>query len=231
MADVFEKNMGIPSRNIAQYHDVSLGEFKTIIGANGKPGKFQRSVNGLSEGKANTVFVFYSGHGVPAINDKWAAYLMPSDATPDSIDVSGYHLDEFYRQLSLIDAENIVVFLDACFSGNAHDGTLYPNVSASVLRRPLISVPTKNSAITVFSATQSEGVATWYDYVGNGLFSNFLAKGLTGKADNDGDKKVTTDELYSYVDRKVSVVSAVLGRNQAPSIFSEGDVELVRYRY
>ncbi|KZZ45990.1 hypothetical protein A3755_02940 [Oleiphilus sp. HI0085] len=149
MADVFEKNMGIPSRNIAQYHDVSLGEFKTIIGANGKPGKFQRSVNGLSEGKANTVFVFYSGHGVPAINDKWAAYLMPSDATPDSIDVSGYHLDEFYRQLSLIDAENIVVFLDACFSGNAHDGTLYPNVSASVLRRPLISVPTKIRAIDI----------------------------------------------------------------------------------
>lgn len=231
MADVFEKNMGIPSTNVAQYHDVTLGEFKSIIGGNGRPGKFQREVNGLSRGRADTVFVFYSGHGVPAINDKWDAYLMPSDATPGSIDVAGYHLEEFYRQLELINAENIVVFLDACFSGNSADGTLYPEVSASVLKKPIVSVPDKNSVITVFSATQQDGVATWFNQVGNGLFSNFLAKGLTGEADEDGDKKVTSDELYSYVENKVSAVSAVLGRHQRPSVFSTRDVELVQYNY
>ncbi|GAH94508.1 unnamed protein product, partial [marine sediment metagenome] len=38
-------------------------------------------------------------------------------------------LDEFYQELSAIDAKNITVVVDACFSGASHEGMIIRNIS------------------------------------------------------------------------------------------------------
>src|SRR5260221_6753217 len=41
----------------------------------------------------------------------------------------------------------------------------------------------------------------------NSLFTHFLVKGLQGEADNDGDGKITVDELYDYTYEQISRVT------------------------
>jgi hypothetical protein len=227
MRDVFTHNLGLPDSNVLTQHNATLGELNTLLGDAGEPGQFQTIINHHA-GLVDTVYVYYSGHGVPAMNKAWSAYLMPSDANPYYIDKSGYSLETFYDQLSLINARQIVVFLDACFSGNSAAGSLFPNTSAGLLKAPAIPLPNEDKRITVFSATDSEGVALWLEEVGQGLFTHFLAKGLSGEADN-GDKQLNLKELYEYVHDHVKQVSAMKQARQSPSLFKRSNLALVTY--
>lgn len=229
MTDVFTHNMGIPRQNVYKYQNITLGEMNTMLGEAGEPGQFQNIINQPNK-QADTVYVYYSGHGVPSMNKAWSAYLMPVDANPYYIDKSGYSLDVFYKQLSLIKAKRIVVFLDACFSGNSASGSLFPETSTGLLKTPTIPLPEKDSRITVFSATDSQGVALWFNETGHGLFTHFLAKGLSGVAD-DGDKTLNLKELYQYVHNNVIRVSSLKERFQSPSIYQRANLELVRYEF
>jgi uncharacterized caspase-like protein len=52
------------------------------------------------------------------------------------------------------------------------------------------------------------------------VFTYYLLEGLKGKADIDGDKMVTVDEVYAYVSKHVPMVT---GQNQHP--VKKGEVE------
>ncbi|MFT6907730.1 MAG: hypothetical protein ACJAS1_004414, partial [Oleiphilaceae bacterium] len=231
MQSVLTHNLGVPKENIMLYKNATLGQFKTLFGEQGEVGQLQQIVNGHAQtNELDTVYVYYSGHGVPAMNKAWSAYLMPSDANPYYIDKSGYALETLFEQLALIDAKHIVVFLDACFSGNSESGSLFPNTSAGTLMMPNIPYPKADQKITVFSATDSQSVATWLPPAGQGLFTHFLAKGLSGEAD-DGDHALSLKELYDYVYSKVTRVAALQAKTQSPSLSKRTDFNLVRYEF
>lgn len=229
MSDVFRLNMGIPAAHVQEHKNMTLGEMNTLLGQAGEPGQFQTLINHHAE-PVDTVYVYYSGHGVPSMNKAWSAYLMPVDANPYYIDKSGYALDAFYRQLSLLKAKRIVVFLDACFSGNTPSGSLFPNTSAGLLKKPVIAVPEQDERITVFSATDNESLALWFQESGQGLFTHFLAKGLSGEAD-DGDKRLNLKELFSYVNHHVQKMSAMKASRQIPVLNQKKNMELLTYDY
>ena len=63
-----------------------------------------------------SVFVYYSGHGAP--NPKTGdAYLVPYDGDPSFIDETGYSLKRLYATLGKLQAKEVIVALDSCFSG------------------------------------------------------------------------------------------------------------------
>lgn len=67
----------------------------------------------LKPGRSD-VFVFYSGHGAPNTE---TGYLMPVDADPTALAISGYPLGTLYDNLAQLEARSVNVAIDACFSG------------------------------------------------------------------------------------------------------------------
>src|SRR5262245_48848783 len=73
----------------------------------------------------DTVLIFFAGHGAPEIDqrglerDGLAKYLVPSDADADDLYSTALPMDELQNVFSRIEAERLVVFLDACYSGAA----------------------------------------------------------------------------------------------------------------
>ena len=120
------------------------------------------------------------------------------------------------------------MFLDTCYSGISRDEKM---LLASA--RP-IRVTQKNqneipNNFTIFSASKLNQISSGFKEAKHGIFSYYLMKGLEGKADNNQDKILTSQELLSYMDKNISQTAAVLGREQNPSLSGNKDKVLVRY--
>ena len=64
----------------------------------------------------SSVFIYYSGHGAP--NTKTGdAFLVPYDGDPNFIEKTGYLLKKLLRYSLKLQAKEVIVALDSCFSG------------------------------------------------------------------------------------------------------------------
>lgn len=101
------KRFGIPEQNI-------------ILLTNATYARMMRNINKLTRiSSVNPgeleLFVFYAGHGqVDAKTNE--QYLIPVDVSL-SDPTSGIRLEDFYSRLSSCNAKQVMVFLDACYSG------------------------------------------------------------------------------------------------------------------
>ncbi|MGQ9535236.1 MAG: caspase family protein [bacterium] len=98
---------GIPEENIMMLTDdkATLSDLTAYIEE-----RLARNVS-----KNSFVFVYFAGHGTPN-PETGDAYLVPYDGEPGFISKL-YPLSRFYGSLEKLPTENIVVALDACFSG------------------------------------------------------------------------------------------------------------------
>jgi hypothetical protein len=179
------------------------------------------------------VFVFYSGHGIPsAAGDR--VYLLPSDGRLEAIEKQGYDLNTLYNNLEALHAKSVTIFLDACFSGvsRSTESNEASNLIAAkgALIRPVVAQPwLNNPGFTVFSSSDFDQTSLGYDASGTGLFTYFLAAGLQGKADANGDKKVTAGELSDYINRNVSETSVKIRGLQTPRFNGNRETVLVKF--
>lgn len=227
MAELFEQVLGLPRENIIHLPNATLAEMQTFLGRDGQSGVLHRRLEGVEN--PGRVYFYYSGHGIPAKSRYWSAHLMPVDANVDFIESSGFALEQLYRQLALLPAADIVVFLDACFSGNTQQGPVFQDVSFGTLASPRIP-DASDERIRVLSAAGEDDLAIWLDQARHGLFTTYLARGLTGEADT-GDRELRFSELYDYVHRKVSGAAAQMARSQTPTQRAESDLTLTRFNY
>ena len=85
--------LGFDPKRIIDLRDVPLTQMIEVFGN-------ERDFRGaiwrrLDEAGRSDVVVFYSGHGAPGLRDK-RGYLVPVDAKPDSVELSGYSIDVLY---------------------------------------------------------------------------------------------------------------------------------------
>jgi uncharacterized caspase-like protein len=164
------------------------------------------------------VFIYFAGHGTPS-PDKGDAYLVPYDGDPE-LPSTLYSLSSFYQALSQLPSDNIVVALDACFTGTGGRSVLAQG------KRPLVAVkmPEANQKLSVVTASAASEISQDYDVKRHGLFTYYLLKGMRGEADADGDGWVTLGELYNYLKPKVGEESRKLGYTQTPQLIApEGE--------
>ncbi|MBL7906170.1 MAG: caspase family protein [Bacteroidales bacterium] len=179
------------------------------------------------------VFVFYSGHGIPSTaGDR--VFLLPSDGRLEAIERQGYDLNTLYNSLAALNAKSVTVFLDACFSGVSRSSETNEarNLIAAkgALVRPVVAQPWLNDpGFAVFSSSDFDQTSLGYDASGTGLFTYFLAAGLQGKADANGDKKITAGELSDYISRNVSETSVKIRGLQTPRFNGNRETVLVRF--
>lgn len=124
----------------------------------------------IKNSDANDVFyVYYSGHG--AQNQDSVPYILPVDATMSMLDRLAIKMDDFYDYLiPPANKGRVIVFLDACFSGEKM------NVNAKVgLRRPAKSSHLQSNII-VFAASSGKEISQEYASKSHGLYTFFLLK-------------------------------------------------------
>ncbi len=169
------------------------------------------------------VYVYYSGHGAPD-PERGTAYLLPWDGDPSFLKTTGYPLGKLYSSLRMLKAKEILVMLDACFSGAGGRSVIADGT------RPLVTiVDTKVPAggkVSVLSAASGSEVAGSLNEQGHGMFTYYMLKGLSGAADGDGDGRVSLKELHAYTKKHVQRAARRQNREQTPTL--SGKMLMVR---
>jgi uncharacterized caspase-like protein len=149
------------------------------------------------------VFVFYAGHGAPHAATK-EGYLLPYDGDRGFITATGYPLSRLYHKLGELPAKEIVVVLDACFSGGG-DRSVLADGSRPVEVTLEAGLPSKR--IAVLAASSGLQPSSSYSELGHGLFTYVLLKGLSRESDGNRDGVVDLGELFDYVALHVSGIA------------------------
>ena len=178
------------------------------------------------------VIVFYSGHGVPGMSDK-RGYLLAVDANPNRAELTGYPVDVLLKNLAKVPAKSMMVFIDACFSGDSPKGMLVRATSGLTVK---ITAPKKASDnMIVITAAEGDQFASWDEDAKHGLFTKHLLEALNGEADKHAktgnkDGKVTLGEVKAYLDREMTYQARRrFSRDQHASV--SGDLKTVLSAY
>jgi len=132
-----------------------------------------------------------------------------------------------------IEAERVVTFLDASYSGAAGGRTFASKKtrSGSVDDLFLERLARSKGRAIIASSRPSEVSIAGAD-LRHGFFTYYLLEGLKGAADLNRDGIVSLQELYEYVEQQVLHKSRAVGGNQHPVMKGEleGVVPLNRVR-
>lgn len=195
------KTLGIPENNIHLRHDATRNQMRSEV-------KWAQNVANAF-GKQANFLIYYSGHGMPDEESR-RAYLLPTDGIANDPE-SAYSLSTLYSQLGSMDVNSVIVFLDACFSGNQRNGGML-TASKGVAIKP--KEETLKGNVVVISASQGDETAYPYKEKGHGLFTYFLLKILQESKGN-----IKLSELGDYLTKNVRQTSIINnGKNQTPSI-------------
>jgi len=214
--------LGIHEGNIMDLRDVTLAEMDAVLG---NPRTHRAKLWQWVRPHESDVFVFYSGHGVPGLKDG-REYLLPVDGDPNAAEITGYPAGLLYKNLDKLEARSVTVFMDACFSGESPQGTLFRHASGiRVAPKERPAVP-----FTVISSAQKDQIASWDRKSQHGLFTKYILEALYGAADGklygNADKRITLNEIKAYLDREMTYSARRhYGRDQQAMV--SGDPEKV----
>jgi uncharacterized caspase-like protein len=178
--------------------------------------------------KEDTVIVYFAGHGAPEVDprglerDGLAKYLIPSDADPDDLFSTALPMDDLQSIFGRIEAERMVVFLDACYSGAAGGRTFASRKTrAGTVDDLFLERLTRSKGRAIVTAARPAEVSVELPELGHGIFTYYLTEGLKGAGDLNRDGIVTLQELYEYLEQQVVRKSRAVGGNQHPVMKGE----------
>ena len=109
--------LGFDPENVIHQKDADKATMERVFG-NRDSLKGSELWRHLHQDGLSDVVVFYSGHGIPGLNDK-RGYLLPVNAHPDTAELNGYPIDVLYENLVKLkekkDVRSVHVFLGCLF--------------------------------------------------------------------------------------------------------------------
>lgn len=193
--------LGLPEKNIRSYNDATYATLLSAV-------QDIKNIAQAYKGNLNVLF-YYAGHGVPneSSND---SYLLPID-TDGRNTIVCYPLSKLYEELGSMNAQSVIVFMDACFSGAQRgEGMLAAARGVAIEARP--AEPQGN--MVVFSAASGDETAYPYKEQSHGMFTYFLLKKL-----QETKGAVTLGDLGNYIIDNVTKESVVSnGKSQTPTV-------------
>ena len=197
------KVLGVPANHIKYQLNATGNEIKQLV----------NWLENISSAFTDSKIIFYyAGHGIPNYQDG-TAYLLPTDGSASDF-TTCYKLADLYDELADMPAENIIVLLDACFSGYKRDGETFGAAlgSRSVAIKVKHGQPRGNTI--VLSAAQGDQTAQPYNEQQHGMFTYFLLKKLK---DTEGNVDLKT--LSDYIQTNVKQQSILKNnKSQIPGV-------------
>lgn len=177
-------------------------------------------ISSIRDRENKRLIVYYAGHGVPDINDKNKAYLLPTDVR-GTRPSRGIALDDFYASLGDLGFEQTAVFIDACFSGINRDGGSGINEELRAVEIEAQEGHLTSGSLVVFTAAQGNETAQGYREQGHGLFTYFLLREIqeTGGFATFGSM---ADRITENVKRQAPQLR--LRKPQTPSTHASGQI-------
>ncbi|MFI5348339.1 MAG: caspase family protein [Elusimicrobiota bacterium] len=165
------------------------------------------------------VFVYFSGYGAldPTTG---VAYLLPRDGDVRNLPNTGYSLKQLYAALNALPAQEIVVVLDAGFSGKG--GRSVRAAGAPPAGANIDVGRGFAGRIVIFSAAGPDEAAGTNSGQGHGLFTYHFLRGLNGGAPQTGDG-VTVQSLFDYLTPNVEDAAGRDRRSQTPQLIVPPD--------
>lgn len=200
MKKYFQQLWGVPEEN-------------TILEINAGKVDMERALAKLSnfasalDGDAELIF-YYSGHGLPSEETK-EPYLIPVDVDGDDPE-RGVSLEEVYAELGKNPTQRTTVFLDACFSGGARDGSLIAGMKGLTRVPEEVEAGGRAVVFASSSGSQSSGV---YEDQEHGYFTYFLLKYM-----QELKGRLEYGDLFEFVKKEVRLQSTREGKDQEPTV-------------
>lgn len=130
---------------------------------------------------------------------------MPYDGDPSFIEETGYPLKRLYAKLDTLQAKEIIVVLDSCFSGAGGRSVLAKGA------RPLVMNMDKqvfhSDKIAILSASSGSQISSTCAEKGHGLFTYFLLKGIKNEEVVNPDGSIRMDDLFGYLKPQVERIA------------------------
>ena len=158
--------------------------------------------------KNDVAMIFFAGHGINDNNGIY--YMLPVEADIKYLRATCINFEEIKQTQSTIEGK-VIVFVDACHSGNILGGTgNYINGLINLLTSTVKGA----GAITLTSSTGKETSLenpSW----NNGAFTKALIEGMNGAASLGDEKEITYTSLALYISRQVKKLT---GDKQHPTL-------------
>jgi WD40 repeat protein len=153
------------------------------------------------------VLIYFAGHGAPEPARPQNIYLLTSDSDPTALGTSAFPMWDIQTVLArYINAKRVIVFSDACHSGNISVNFATRGVGVieqNLVNQYLSDLSKSKEGVVVFTASASGEVSQEFPEMAHGVFTYYLLEGMEGKADYDNDYTVTINELMQYVEEQV----------------------------
>lgn len=207
--------LGYPARNVVFLTGDQAGRAAIA--------KYVESWLPLNVTERSLVFVYFAGHGAPDPKTQ-QAYLLPWDGDPRFLENTGYPLQRFYQKLASLKAREVIVALDASFSGTGERSVLPPG-ARPLVTRVAAGVP-PGGKVAVLSACTPEESAAVFGEQGHGLFTYYLLKGLQEARGSEGGLRLS--DLHRYVSAKVGEIARSSSRDQSPQLLGSDSAQVLR---
>ncbi len=206
--NVMKKRLGIPKSNI-----------RTLINRGATSSKISYQLNDMLRRvkRGDTIYFYYSGHGIPVPSQNNAPYMLAQDMNPSYLVDERFKLQTIYKELSNSKASKVIAFIDSCFSGGTDNQALIKGVAATRVKPKRVSFD--NSKMIVISAGSGTQYSNKYDEKSNRLFSYYVMRGLIN---NNTD----TQRLYDYVKSNVQEKSYEMGASYEQVPVYDGNIKL-----
>jgi uncharacterized caspase-like protein len=143
-------------------------------------------------------------------------------------------MDELQTIFERIDAQRVVAFLDACYSGGAGGRTFTSKKTrAGSINDEFLERQARSKGRVIITASEPNEVSLELPELGHGIFTYYLVEGLKGAADTNRDGIVSLLELYAYVKEQVTKKSRLVGGKQNPTMRGpelQGDLPLAKVK-
>ena len=163
----------------------------------------------------DVAMIFMAGHGVN--NNVGDFFFMPVNADMNMLEATCVSYSDIKRTIDAV-AGKMLVFMDACHSGNVLGNT---QRRATMVTQAISDLTGADNGAVVFTSSTGRQFSLENPEWNNGAFTKALVEGLNGAADLFGRQTITVNTLSSYITNRVRDLTA---GQQAPTIIVPGSV-------
>lgn len=203
------KTFGMPESNVRYFEDATYGNIVNAV-------KKIKDIADVYEGDAK-IIVYFSGLGTTEATSK-ERYILPTDASLEALNVTGYSVQTLMDELNSLNTKQMIVILDAPFSGLDKEGKLLgENRGVAIAPKPAV---TKGNTVLIAACSGSESAYSMKDY-GHSLFTYGLLEKI-----QDSKGQSSLKEAVEYATTWVKKESLKrLNKTQTPQLQAEDAIK------
>ncbi|MDR1672450.1 MAG: caspase family protein [Bacteroidales bacterium] len=182
------------------YGDVSV---KLLTDGNGSKKNILEGLEWIQRETTSkdVAMIFFAGHGVT--DNTGTFFYMPAEADMNRLRSTCINYVEIKQTTAAI-AGKVILFMDACHSGNVMGATRRASIDLKGVVNELASA---ENGVIVFTSSTGKQYSLENQSWNNGAFTKALVEGIDGKADLFRRRNISVKTLDAYITQRVKTLT------------------------